>query len=355
MNQKENKKIIIFQRGSVAAFALILMFILAVATIGIITTASLERKSSISTGSSTTAFQVAESGMEKTLQYFKDNFDKKLSDAGSCAAGTGIVTYDPYTTIRFRSNDETYITDCEELISNVNIIKSIGTTKQETRVIEEVVFLAASKLLLHLNGKNFDGDFEDSSYYYEKNDPIEINGDVSVSTDILRFGGGSAEFDGTGYLSIPDSDDWDLGTKNFTLDWWARPESLTANNTYLEIGSWPDSVLIRQDSANTLGVYIMGGSGYTYSFAPSIGDWYHIAIVRKNDDLRVFVNGDQVGADQDISSKNIQVSDEMRVGSSVYASGQVFYGYIDELRISKGVARWWDSPFDYPTAEYWPD
>lgn len=365
MLQKKNKKSVFFFKGSVTVFALLLMFILAVTTIGIISTAAIERKASISTGNSTTAFQIAESGMEKTLQYFKSNFDKKLSDIPSspiCA--NGVVTYSN-NTIRFRDNidpPDDYITNCGALISNVKIIKSIGTTKQETRSIEEDVFLGATKLLLHFNGWNDNDSFDDSSYYYA-NRTITNNSSVAVSKDLepKKLGIGSAKFDGTtGYLSVPDSTDWDFRTGDFTVDFWAWPLSLTTNNTYIEIGSWDDSghtVLIRQDTPSSLCIYIMG-TGYCKAFTPLINNkFYHIAVVRKVGVMRLFIDGKKVDPDNNVSS-DIQISNEVRVGHSVHPGGstQFFNGYIDELRISKGVARWWND-FDthLPDTEYWAD
>ena len=362
---EKNKKRI-FEKGSVAVFALFLMFILTAATIGIISTAGIERKASISTGNSTTAFQIAESGMEKTLQYFKSNFDKTLNDingAAHCFEGTVDYDSDSINTIKFKDNTPAYITSCDALISSVKIIKSIGTTKQETRAIEEDVFLGATKMLLHFNGWNDLNSFDDSSYYYA-NRTITNPGDsvaASDSSEPKQLGMGSAKFDGTSYLSVPDSADWDFRTGDFTVDFWAWPVSLSTYNTYIEIGSWDDpghsTVLIRQDSASSLCICIMG-SCYCKAFTPSINNkFYHIAVVRKTGVMRLFIDGKKVGSDDNVSS-DIQISNEVRIGHSVHPGGstQFFNGYIDELRISKGVARWWDD-FDthLPDTEYWAD
>src|SRR3989339_652471 len=289
-----NKKRIF--KGSVAVFALIIMFILAIATIGIIATAAIERKVSISTGNSTTAFQIAESGMEKTLQYFKSNFDKTLRDingSGNCSGGR--VTYTSNENVmRFKSNEtgNPYIADCNTLISKVKIIKSIGTTKLETRAIEEDVFLGATKLLLHLNGKNSNGDFEDSSFYYNNHNPIDAQGDATDSASERKFGSGaSAEFDGNGdYLSAPESDDWDFGSGDFTLDWWeyrtdgadARP-TLQRQNT----ATGYNSFLAGYKSGANLYFYASSnGNSWNIASGKSMGsttlnDWVHLAIVRK--------------------------------------------------------------------------
>lgn len=382
-----NKKRIF--KGSIAAFSLILMLILAMATMGIITVTTIERKVSISTGNSTTAFQVAESGMEKTLQYFKSNFDKTLNDingAGNCSGG--IVRYDSNSmnTIRFKDNSATpaYITNCGELISNVKIIKSIGTTKQETRAIEEDVFLGLTKLLLHLDGPTDSGEFTDSSFYYN-NHPIDKHGSLRASTkdaatpsnsEPYKFGA-STYFDGDdtdeSYLSVPDSNDWDFRTEDFTIDFWVRLEEAQPNNNnrvYIDIGS--DSVTlfkIRQENPNKLCVYSMG-FGHCWDIdvmeKSGVGDndmMYHIAVIRKADEnkIKLFIDGEQQGLaklfNEDIQEGSDLGDEAVRIGASQDSSDRLFKGFMDELRISKGVARWWDDEFDpyEPTSAYWPD
>jgi Tfp pilus assembly protein PilX len=361
MMQKKNQKIIAPSKGSVAVFALILMFILTIATIGIITTAAIERKTSIATGNSTTAFQVAESGMEKTLQYFKSNFDKKLSDIPSspaCANGVGIVTYSTKNTVKFKDKNAAYITDCATPISSVKIIKSIGTTKQETRAIEEDIFLAATKLLLHFNATNADDDFEDSSFYYS-NHKIDTNGDAKSSTE-RKLGDASAYFDGAGdYLSVSDSDDWNFGTGDFTIDFWEKSSSVIRQHAF-SFGKVSDKNLDFDFNDSGYGIWVYwngGGTPYIREGASGSytnGSWHHIALVRKTGVITLYVDGQSKGNTSYAGNIDLSGSGVPHyIGAS--GSGSLYWnGYIDELRISKGIARW-TSNFDKPIAEYWPD
>jgi hypothetical protein len=356
----KNKKRI--SEGSVAIFALFLMFILAAATIGIITAATIERRVSISTGNSTTAFQIAESGMEKTLQFFKSNFDKKLSEIGSCSGGS--VIYSSNNTIRFKDNATVpaYITDCNELISKVKIIKSIGTTKQETRAIEEDVFLGATKLLLHLNGKNDSDKFEDSSFYYYKNEPITTNGDVSVSTSESKFGRGSAKFDGTtGYLSVPDSTDWDFGSGNFTVDLWVQTNNynnLVQQFVGQRITNSTPYFLFYIDTNGNLKFLTDSAGTYTTTSALSWNNnqWYHVAFVRSGSTFYIFRDGVSLALTEIAPLGTLpNVAGILQIGSQNYPNNtQFFNGWMDELRISKDIVRW-TADFTPPTKEYWPD
>src|SRR3990167_10480500 len=52
---------------------------------------------------------------------------------------------------------------------------------------------------------------------------ITANGDAQIDTAQSKFGGASGLFDGTGdTLTIPDSDDFNFGAGDFTVEWFAR-------------------------------------------------------------------------------------------------------------------------------------
>ena len=65
--------------------------------------------------------------------------------------------------------------------------------------------------------------FEDKSGIAHQ---ITANGDVHHSTTQSKFGSSAIYFDGNGdYLSIPDSEDWNFGSGDFTIDFWVRFDS----------------------------------------------------------------------------------------------------------------------------------
>jgi hypothetical protein len=83
----------------------------------------------------------------------------------------------------------------------------------------------------------------------------------------------------------------------------------------------------------------------------SYGAWVHRAVCRDGNTIRTFMNGTQVAT---ISSSLALAASTADVGIGTYLAGTYFYhGYIDELRISKGVARW-TSDFTPPTEAYGP-
>jgi len=46
---------------------------------------------------------------------------------------------------------------------------------------------------------------------------------------VYKFGTASSYFNGSSYIQYPDSDDYDFGTKDFTIDFWVRYSGHNAN------------------------------------------------------------------------------------------------------------------------------
>ena len=183
--------------------------------------------------------------------------------------------------------------------------------------------------------------------------PSSPYGRVATVTSQKKFGTASGEFHGSGnYLSLADSDDWDFGTGDFTIDCWIRwnsfpRNSLIAANIYGASDKW----WLGWES-NVIYFYCNYESGKTFAWTPSANTWYHFALTRSGTNLRVFIDGTQIGSTQTLSGSVSTTG----VGT-LYVGGEnawvTYYlnGNLDELRISKGIARW-TSNFTPPSAPY---
>lgn len=89
----------------------------------------------------------------------------------------------------------------------------------------------------------------------------------------------------------------------------------------------------------------------TVNFIPNLNQWHHFAFVRSGDIFSIFVNGSRLGGSFTITDI-IQNSDvTLKIGMLRPENPNSFYGFIDELRISKGVARW-TADFTPPNGSY---
>ena len=209
-------------------------------------------------------------------------------------------------------------------------------------------------LLLHMDGADGSTTFTDSSP-----DPktVTAGGNANISTAQSKFGGASACFDGVGdYLALGDSSAWDFGTGNFTVELFVRFASIAGIQC-----------LITNYAGSSLGwsfQYRTDAGGLRFShgdpaiidapWTPESGVWYHVAVARSGETLSVFVDGtllQSVTDRTDLAGSSAQ----LWIGSLYFAKVaiQALNGYIDDVRITKGVARY-TANFTPPAARF-PD
>jgi hypothetical protein len=84
----------------------------------------------------------------------------------------------------------------------------------------------------------------------------------------------------------------------------------------------------------------------------AVETWYHVAVTRSGTNTKMFLNGVQEGPTY-TDSTNYSVGNSARpfFGALGTDGSLQWYGYFDEIRISKGIARW-TANFTPPTAPY---
>ena len=239
----------------------------------------------------------------------------------------------------------------------VKVIDKVGNFIISDKITINNGQLIDSKLLLHFNN------LTDSSLVGKT---IQNNGTVTFSTTQYKFGGSSAYFDGatTSSLYINDSNgDFNFGIGDFTIDFWMCP---SANNVYPNgiltsstqtspfwhyfLGSW---ILMFSDSSNIKLYYATTGSSYRSSSAARITPnvWQHVAMVRNGLNVYVFISGNLAITFPLSSGETFSSDGKFGIGQHDIRTNYNYKGYIDELNISKGVARW-TSNFTPPTQAY---
>lgn len=189
-------------------------------------------------------------------------------------------------------------------------------------------------------------------------------GNAQISTAQSKFGGSSMYFDGSGdYLTRPNNDLNNLGTGNFTIELWFKSNTGSMNTHACLVASYSNpasgSWAFKAQSGNT---------GYIQfaSYGPSWNDWvtttniasdqqwHHCAVTRSGNTLRIFVDGVVAGT-WDISSASSFTGGghPLTVGFMAQDSTSYLNGYIDDLRITRGVARY-TAAFTPPTKAF-PD
>ena len=142
---------------------------------------------------------------------------------------------------------------------------------------------------------------------------------------------------------MADSDDWNFGTGDFTEEMWVRFDSVAARRGFSgqEVDGYnyrrffyrqEDGVLQFESSSGSINV--------RSAWSPSINTWYHLAVTRASGVIRIFVDG----VSQTLTTNSNPSADmgDLAAAFTVGVTVGVDYmsGWIDEVRISKGIARW---------------
>lgn len=207
-------------------------------------------------------------------------------------------------------------------------------------------------LLMHMDGVNTGVSFPDSGRF---NRTVTASGNVNTSTAQQKFGSASAYFDGkSDYLSGVYAD-MVLGSGDFTIDFWVYPTSVANSPVLVDtapIGgshSVSTNFVFALNTSRNAYLYHNGATVLTTSNAVTLNAWNHIATVRSGTTVSVYING--VSGGSATLSSNLSSTSLVVGTNAVSTSSQTLTGYMDELRVSIGVARW-TANFTPSTAPY---
>ena len=173
---------------------------------------------------------------------------------------------------------------------------------------------------------------------------METVGNAQISTSVVKYGSGSLYFDGNGdYLVFPAdvNNNFAFRTGDFTIEFWAwKP----ANGT-----TGYDGVIGADNNGNASGGFAVELSSLrgfvfyndaavriSYAMNPNDSTWHHYALVRAGGVMAMYKDGQQLTTAA--YTGDLGASPTLRVGSLGTTAN--FNGYIDDLRVTKGVARY---------------
>ena len=184
---------------------------------------------------------------------------------------------------------------------------------------------------------------------------LQTVGNAQVSTSVKKYGTGSLSFNGSGsYLQAPSNPIYNFGG-DYTIEAWVYFNStITSAQTIVSnytgsAGAASGFALYPKSVSGTLAFryFINNGEQIVGTTAPTTGTWYHIAVCRSGSSTKMFVNGTQEGSTYTNSSSYTSTA-TLKAGSTDGAS-EFLNGYIDDLRITNGLARY-TANFTPPTS-----
>lgn len=230
-------------------------------------------------------------------------------------------------------------------ISDVRIVKGTALyTSNFTVPTAPLTAVSGTSLLLNMNNA--------SIVDRTGKNTLAVFGDAQASAAQTKFASRSIYFDGSGdWVTVPDSTDLRPGTGSFTWEFWWYPTALTGYRTPLTKGyaGAGDLALQTGNGDGKLNVVISGSVVVASTIAVTVNTWNHVAVVRDSTTLTIYINGTSGGTAS--NSSNINSTSAVGVGD---ASGGSLYpsaGYMEDVRITKGVARY-TANFDPPTKAF---
>lgn len=219
-------------------------------------------------------------------------------------------------------------------------------------------YLSNVSLLLRGNGTNGGTTFIDSS---PNAFTVTPSGNAQTSTAQIKYGSSSMLFDGNGdYLSVPYNSALDLIGSSFTIEAWIYPTITKVDGVRIfstgggAVG-WSATTGIHvlfqiQNTAGNLSLQISNNtitpiSTLSTSTVP-VNTWTHVAAVYDGaNNVKLFINGQM---------ESFTIATPARPSTNPTAAiatlpGEVggvtwaYQGYIDDLMISKGVAKYTSS------------
>ena len=307
-------------------------------------------------GSGTTQYTLTQSVSNPAHLLVSVNGVVQNYSSSYTVTGSTLNFYQPYSDgdeidVRFLNGNTTLQTGS---IANQTILYNFSSSQESTltglnltgnkwgiTVVEEwnsgsgdIYYLSCS-LLLHFDTLNSSGSFIDNS---SNNFAITSSGGAGLSTSQYKFGGASAYFDGVGdYLTTKSDSSFAFGTGDYTIETWIYPTSIRNGENLIYATDVTGGTSF---GFNQTQVYI-GARGVAYdlqvTYTVVANVWTHLAATRQSGTVRIFANGSLISSGT--VTRNCPQGPGV-IGDYPTLTGNGLTGYIDELRITKGIARY---------------
>ena len=166
---------------------------------------------------------------------------------------------------------------------------------------------------------------------------------TTVAQSPFSGGGNSYSFSSstTSYITTPGSNDWAVGTGDFTVEWFSYQTTLTGFQRAYTVGNYEEQGIRTAVSIEGGTFYYWANGNYKYNSvgASTANQWIHWAVVRQSGITKVYRNGTQLGG-QITDANNVTDSTTTFVvgNENTFSTAAAFVGYITNFRWVKGLA-----------------
>ena len=211
-------------------------------------------------------------------------------------------------------------------------------------------------LLLHCDGADDSTTFTDKS---PSPKTFAAYGGAKIATAQSKFGGASLRTSSGGLYLSGGENPLDMGVSDFTVECWLRPDTSAAGAIINNYGTEAtlSGFVVQSNGGGVVAAYFYSGStAFAATSAAgklAAGVWQHLAVVRHGASFVLYLNGLNIASASVGTSVMNAVAAPMRIGMESNTGAYPISAYFDELRVTKGSARYTAS-FTPPTAPF-PD
>ena len=187
---------------------------------------------------------------------------------------------------------------------------------------------------------------------------LVINGNTALSATAPKYGSNAISMGAQGdYISTTFYASSEF-TGEFTAECWIKTTVTGSNNEIIFSVSTPVATglfLLGFSSGNNMFTQLANyATSQVNATSITDGDWHHVATVRDATHLRLYFDGvEQRNVAVPLSFTYSPTNLEFRIGAMPYSNSRQFIGEMDDVRITRGVARYPNgTTFTPPTAEH---
>lgn len=173
-----------------------------------------------------------------------------------------------------------------------------------------------------------------------------------VAQSPFAGGGNSYSFSSNvnSVITFPASNDWAVGTGDFTIEWFGYQTNTTQFQRVFSVGNFPTIKLGVSIEDSTFYYWANDTFHYSSAGSTSINTWYHWAVVRSSGTTSVYRDGVLRGSSILDTNDITDNTTNFTVGNTLTpATNAAWVGYITNFRFVKGLAVYTGN-FTVPTA-----
>ena len=223
------------------------------------------------------------------------------------------------------------------LMDEVRVTKGVARYSLSFTPVANVLSAAETYWAYTVLGMTFNVDFSDVRAHTLTNNGVTIN------TSTKKFGAASAHFNGAAYLDVAAHSDFSFGTADFAIEVWLNPTAVPGGDStkdMLVFGGFAatPNFMVSLDYSALKPLLWDGTTQFVSSVGLTPGVWTHVTWCRISGILLIFVNG--VITAYGACATNFASVTGLFIGGEHSTGDRFFNGYVDDLRITKGVSRY---------------